>query len=154
MKKSYIDAIKKASEAIISKYSFSDEPVRDNIFKILRDKGVVIFYPMEEEEDLDGFHVDRTVNGEKTAFVYINTAKYFDKCIFCAAHELGHICEIEKIIESDIGETVPGDQVDDIMNRFAAELLMPEKMFISRLKSFLLNGLKVTFFFQSKVFWI
>lgn len=123
----YIEIIEKNANEILKEFDYPDEPIRDDIFKILRKKGVIIFFPMEAEKDLDGFHVDRVINGKIVPFVYINSYKYFDKCIFCAAHELGHIYEIEKRVLEAYPEVDMTDEFcDEIMNRFAAELLMPK----------------------------
>lgn len=129
----WIDIIKNRAETIRSGSFNSDEPIRDNIFKLLRDKSVLVFYPLEDEKDLDGFHVDRVIDGQIKPFVYINTANYWDKCIFCAAHELGHVYRIETCIKESCPDSVINDaECDEIMNRFAAELLMPETKFKSK----------------------
>lgn len=53
--------------------------IRDEIFKLLQSKSNIIFFPLDEELDLDGFHIERCVNRQMKAFVYINTAKNFKK---------------------------------------------------------------------------
>lgn len=138
MKDSWIDIIKRKAEEVIEEYSHPEEPIRDDIFKILRSKGVLIFYPLRDEKDLDGFHVDRVMDGRITPFVYINSANYIDKCIFCAAHELGHINAIENdIIKEYPDEKINDEQCDGIMNRFAAELLMPESKIKKEIGNFI-----------------
>ena len=111
-----------------------EPPIRADIFKLLGEKARLVFYPLDNEPDLDGFHVHRFVGTSLTSFVYINTAKPYEKNIFCAAHELGHVCEIEKTIADRCPECeLSSEMIDAIMNRFAAELLMPEVLFKSRL---------------------
>ena len=99
LKKEYVDIIVEKKNEILKELNYNEPVIRDEIFKLLRSKSHIVFYPLDEELDLDGFHIERCVNGEVKAFVYINTAKNFEKNIFCAAHELGHIYEIEKAIE-------------------------------------------------------
>lgn len=138
LKKEYVEVINRRIAQILDELDYHEAVIRDDIFKLLRMKGRVIFYPLEEEPDLDGFHVERYVGDELAAFVYINSAKNFEKCIFCAAHELGHIYEIEKDIEKIYAEAhFTNGQIDEIMNRFAAELLMPRTVFVKKLTEFL-----------------
>jgi Zn-dependent peptidase ImmA (M78 family) len=124
---SYVKIIKDKINVILKELDYHEIIIRDDIFKLLRKKSRIIFYPLDDELDLDGFHINKIVNGKLTAFVYINTAKNFEKCIFCAAHELGHIYEIEKNIYEVYRDAIL--DVDAVMNRFAAELLMPEEAF-------------------------
>lgn len=125
-----MEIIQKTVDTILQDLEYHEPVIRDDIFKLLRKKGKVIFYPLPEEPELDGFHVQKVVNGKLTAFVYINTAKNFEKCIFCGAHELGHIYEVEKEIQKEYPEVqFTIEETDNIMNRFAAELLMPEDKF-------------------------
>lgn len=64
---------------------------------------------------------------KKKIFVFINSAKKTEKQIFIAAHELGHLFKIiNKIDKQDLED---GEDEEDVVNRFAAELLMPELIF-------------------------
>ena len=146
MDNEWIRIIKRKADEVHSRYSYPDEPIRDNIFKILRTEGVVvILFPLDDEQDLNGFHVDRVMNDKIVPFVYINTSNYWDKCIFCAAHELGHIIKIEKYIKEEYPDALIDDKkCDEIMNRFAAELLMPEGTFKEEVANFFVKrGLNV-----------
>lgn len=137
MEKRVEKEIKILAERVLKQNGFTGKPVREHIFEILRKEAKVIMFPLPEEEGLDGFHVERVVDGEIRAFVYINSAKYFEKNIFCAAHELGHTEKIDDQIETAIGiksGSFSDDDVDEIMNRFAAELLMPEQDFKEQTK--------------------
>lgn len=130
LKEEYVAIIKNRVQEILAELEYHDIVIRDDIFKLLRKKSKVIFYPLDEEMDLDGFHVAKYMKDELTAFVYINSAKNFEKCIFCAAHELGHIYELEKDIEKEFPNVqFSTKEIDDIMNRFAAEMLMPQEVF-------------------------
>lgn len=136
LKKEYIDIIVKRKDEILAGFNYKEIVVRDEIFKLLRQKSRILFYPLDEELDLDGFHIERCVNGKMEAFVYINTAKNFEKNIFCAAHELGHIYEVEKNIQRTFPDVhLTNKEVDVIMNRFAAELLMPHLHFCNEFQS-------------------
>ena len=125
--------IKKQCSNIKQDLKINETIIGENIFKYLRTKSKIIFFPLQDEQDLDGFHVRRVVNNQFKEFVYINTSKNIEKCIFCAAHELGHIYEIEKKIKKEMPELeLTSDIIDIIMNRFAAELLMPENLFCEK----------------------
>lgn len=96
--------------------------IKENIFDILDDNCTVVYYPIEDKNN--GFHTSRQVKGKKKNFVFINTWNPMEIQIYTAAHELGHIWELEnefKNCQCDI---------EDIMDRFAAELLMPKGVFI------------------------
>lgn len=138
LNKDYVDIIIKRKDEILEELEYKDVVIRDDIFKLLRMKSRIIFFPLEEEKDLDGFHIEKCLNNELVAFVYINTAKNYEKCIFCGAHELGHIYEIEKDIKKMFPEAkFTSAEIDEIMNRFAAELLMPMQNFKRKFRSFL-----------------
>lgn len=132
----YVDIITERADSIRRESGYAGSIIRDDIFKIIRKKGRILFYPLDEEESLDGFHIIKIINDKPVSFVYINTAKPFEKNIFCGAHELGHIYEIEKDIEKSFpGISMDEELIDRIMNRFAAELLMPKKEFIDSYKN-------------------
>ena len=106
---------------------FPNALLRTDTIDLLDHFCTIIYYPLEDRNN--GFNIDlpSRKNGV-ISFVYINTNQTIDKQIFTAAHELGHIWQIDKelikkgILNSDINP-------ETIMNRFAAELLMPEKHF-------------------------
>lgn len=138
LKNEYVDIIVKRKDEILADFNYTEPVIRDEIFKLLRRKSKILFFPLDEELDLDGFHIERCVNGKMEAFVYINTAKNFEKNIFCAAHELGHIYEIEKDIKKVFSEAcLDNKEIDVIMNRFAAELLMPHSHFCNKFQTLL-----------------
>lgn len=105
---------------------FYNTIIREEIFELLSQWCTILFYPLPEEEN-DGFHISAPVNGENKHFVYINTGKKKEKQIFAAAHELGHIW-IPKVDELNV-PTEHAYIEDALMNRFAAELLIPGKPF-------------------------
>lgn len=115
---------------IKDKCIIKNDAIRDNIFSILEDKCVVIYYPLENEKNR-GFHIKKIVNNKLEDFVYINTAKPMAEQIFAAAHELGHIFEVSNKVWEKLGYSDPLKEEDEenITNRFAAELLMPSDVF-------------------------
>ena len=113
--------------------------IRDDVFKILESHCSVVYYPLEEE-NINGFHVTRTVLGESRHFVFINTWNTMERQVFTAAHELGHIWDayskiklkfpsideyVSKVVD-DISQEPPEEFVS---NKFAAQLLLPKDRF-------------------------
>lgn len=131
IKPQYISIIKREAERIRRKYDFNDEEVIGySIFKILQDDSIVMFMPKPEEPDLDGFSTDKIIRNQPKTVVFINSAKNVEKQNFCAAHELGHQLCIDRLIRDEFpDEVITSGEVEDIMNRFAAELMMPEEDF-------------------------
>lgn len=114
------------------KTKYPNPLLRSDIFSILDDYCTVIYYPLPEET-INGFNITGIVDsrGEEKIFVYINTAQTIEKQTFTAAHELGHIWEVDKIISQREGISLCDELSEKIINRFAAELLMPEELFAS-----------------------
>ena len=101
--------------------------LRDTIFPLLENYCTVLYYP-QENEDNDGCHVKRIVNNEIVNFVYINTFKSIEKQIFTAAHELGHILELDAFLKQNC-PAYKDCMEEQAMNKFAALLLMPDNVF-------------------------
>ena len=81
---------------------FPNVIIKDNILNILDLFCTVLYYPLEDEKN-NGFHLTGLPNrkGQEQHFVFINTAQSLEKQVFTAAHELGHIWEVdEHIIET------------------------------------------------------
>lgn len=112
--------------------------IRDDIFSILEKHCTVIYYPLHEEKN-SGFHMKRFIKEKLEDIVYINTAKPIAEQVFTAAHELGHVWEVAKQVMVELGETeVVSEELEErIVNRFAAELLMPEKEFVKTFKAYM-----------------
>ena len=110
---------------------FPNTILRDDVLKILEQYCTVVFYPFENEKN-NGFHItgipDR--KGTEQHFVFINTAQSEEKQVFTAAHELGHVWEVDKKVEEETGAKLSPQMRECVINRFAAELLMPEDHFI------------------------
>lgn len=133
--------IQKECTRIKKELGIEEEIIGEEIFEYLRKRSKIIFFPLAEEPDLDGFHTKRIVNGKLVEFIFINTSKNIEKCIFCAAHELGHLFQIEKEVKKNYDDIeLSQETIDEIMNRFAAELLMPTQLFRSELNKKLANN--------------
>lgn len=134
MKEKYIPIIKEIAEDIRKKNGLgTDAVIGDYIFTILQQECVVMMRPIKHQPDLDGFSTEKIIKGKLETVVYINTAKNVEKQNFCAAHELGHRYAVDSMIRDKFPEDIilpPEEEV--IMNRFAAELMMPEKEFRDR----------------------
>lgn len=125
--------IQRLSENVLRDGDFEDV-IKDGIFDVLESKCTVIYYPLENEKNR-GFHIKKLVNDQLEDFVYINTDKTVEQQVFTAAHELGHIlgvygkvsAELQGIIELNLDNQLYEEKVID---RFAAELLMPEDKFV------------------------
>lgn len=114
----------------------------DAVLRILEQEAVVIYFPeglnsadSEEKPKNNGFLFDAIdFAGEKKHFVYINSAQTIDKQIFTAAHELGHLWQLNVYISERAPDIKYNEE--DLMSRFAAEFLMPEKEFIDYASEF------------------
>lgn len=111
----------------------SNSPICDYIFDILKNECILVEWPEEELLDLDGFSTEKVVNGRIETIVYINSAKNKEKQNFCAAHELGHRHKLERQLRDEFPDDIfIPSAIEDVMNRFAAELMMPAKDFKKR----------------------
>lgn len=117
--------------------------IRDDVFKILESHCKVVYYPLKNE-DINGFHVTRTMCGETCHFVYINTWNTLERQAFSAAHELGHIWGAYSKVKLQFPEIdqyaklVSDDDPEEfVANKFAAQLLMPYKQFTGAVEDIL-----------------
>ena len=107
------------------------EPIRDNIFEILDEKCIILYFPQENEEN-DGSLIQKSVNGKLTNFVHINTYKVIEKQVFTAAHELAHILNLHEHLYNSCNEyknMFSKELEEAAMNYFAALVLMPTQIF-------------------------
>lgn len=115
--------------------------LREDVFEVLNRYCTAIYYPIEDNSNR-GFHIKEylSCNDKEQNFVFINTSQTLEKQVFTAAHELGHIWQIDEAILqefphlSDVNRD-SDDLAEAIINRFAAELLMPEALFRSFVNS-------------------
>lgn len=122
-----VNKIQEEVEIIVDKYGIVNKIVRNDIFEILEKLCVVLRFPLDDDEEANGIHVIRCIKGEDRDFVFINTSNSIEKQVYTAAHELGHVWKIDEKVLSQITEKCDSE---DIINRFAAELLMPKIIFI------------------------
>ena len=124
-----VDLIPSVIMSLKEEYAFKNAVIKDGIFKLLEKHCTVVYYPLQNEKNR-GFHIKRFVKDAREDFVYINTAKPLAEQVFTAAHELGHVWNIvQKIQERMPGESFDGEDEEILINRFAAELLMPADEF-------------------------
>lgn len=111
--------------------SFPNKLLRDDVLDMLDRFCTVVYYPLPNEQN-NGFHVTNIpfADGKKQNFVFINTAQTMEKQVFTAAHELGHIWEVDKYIVETFSIEDTTDVREGIINRFAAELLIPKEIFM------------------------
>lgn len=131
MKDEYLQIILDQVKRVRQKYGFGENaPICDYIFNILKNECILVKWPENGQLDLDGLSTEKVVNGKLETVVFINSAKNMEKQIFCAAHELGHRYKLDQQLK----DSFPDDVIfmEDIMNRFAAELLMPASDFKER----------------------
>lgn len=121
-----VNKIQNEVRTIVDRYKIVNRIVRNDIFEILEKLCVVLRFPLEDEE-ANGIHVIRCVKGEDKHFVFINTSNGIEKQVYTAAHELGHVWKIDEKVLSQFD--YPCDS-EAIINRFAAELLMPMDIFL------------------------
>lgn len=141
IKSRYLPIIREQAVEIRKKYGLDENTViGDYIFTILKDQCLLLQWPDPKQLDLDGFSTERVIGGEIKTVVYINSAKNLEKQNFCAAHELGHLYSLDRLIHDKFPEDVLlPDDVEGIMNRFAAELMMPQEDFSDRARKYLLR---------------
>lgn len=125
-----IEQIPTVIKNIRTDYVLNNIIIKDDIFGILEKHCTVVYYPIENEKCC-GFHTRRFVKNELEDFVYINTAKTIAEQVFAAAHELGHVWGVANQVWKLAEEHGPleSETEEMIINRFAAELLMPTKEF-------------------------
>ena len=113
------------------KTNFSNSILREDVMALLEAEKhcKVVYFPLSDRNN--GFHImDIPLsNGEKYHFVFINTSQTMEKQNFTAAHELGHIWNIDEYVLAKLRVEPSPEMREAIINRFAAMLLMPENLF-------------------------
>lgn len=110
--------------------AFPNPLLRDDVLNLLDLFCTVVYYPLDNEKN-NGFHMTNIplANGEQKDFVFINTAQTIEKQVFTAAHELGHIWNIDDAVLQKVELNDTPENRELIINRFAAVLLIPEEIF-------------------------
>lgn len=122
--------IEKKTEECQLSARYPNPLLKKDVLDVLDQFCTVIYYPLKDSNH--GFHITDVPSylGDKH-FVFINTAQTTEKQVFTAAHELGHIWEVDSYICSEMGIDNADEELRErIINRFAAVLLMPAKKFL------------------------
>lgn len=127
-------------EEIKRENNIRNEIIRDDVFSILQACDcIVLYYPLdgEEQDGCDGCHIEKPVNGRMEQFVFINTNNTRERQAFSAAHELGHIWRVDQRVREKVPLSCKNDAEmnEKIIDRFAAELLMPRDLFIEAINN-------------------
>lgn len=109
-----------------------NEIIRDDVFAILRNECVVLYYALDDSE-IEGCHVIKPLNGRMEQFVFINTTKAIQEQTWTAAHELGHVWKVDSYVKEKLGQYDLDSE--HLVNRFAAELLLPKEIFVKELNN-------------------
>ncbi len=112
---------------------FPNKLMREDALKLLDKFCIVVYYPIGDEKN-HGFHITDVPfkSGKKENFVFIDTKQTKEKQVFTAAHELGHIWDVDKFVLQNIAVEDYNDYTElneKIISRFAAILLMPADEF-------------------------
>lgn len=140
MNRKIVEQIQKICDDTKKNMNINDIVIRDDVFLLLQESDcTVLYYPLPNEaisgnEGCAGCHIEKLVNGRPRQFVFINTSNTRERQAFSVAHELGHILCIDQRIYDIFPECRDSVSEEDIVNRFAAELLMPEQEFKTVLK--------------------
>lgn len=142
LSKNVIEGIRSLVNKVKSENHIVNEIIRDDVFEILQACNcTVLYYPLENENG-DGedtgcaaCHLEMMIAGKMEQLVFINSHNTKERQAFSAAHELGHIWKVDEQLK----EMFPKEVIDDeeAINRFAAELLMPQIHFNSAIQDYL-----------------
>lgn len=125
MEQEIVKKIQKFIDEKRSEKQIINRVIRDDVFSVLGNECKVLYYSLND--DIEGCHILKPVNGKLEQFVFINTAKVVQEQVWTAAHELGHVWNVDQYVrESKIDCMENGEK---IVGRFAAEFLMPESVF-------------------------
>lgn len=130
IEKTIINFINKKFEQDNLSVLFQNPLLREEMLDLLDRYCTVVYYPVDNTDN-NGFRLKRMPFADGTCqdFVFINTAQTLEKQVFTAAHELGHIWNVDEVVikEHNLADTT--DMREHIINRFAAILLMPADKF-------------------------
>lgn len=109
---------------------FPNHLIREDALALLEKFCTVVYFPIENDGN-HGFHITDIPfkSGDRKNFVFINTGQTIEKQVFTAAHELGHIWQVDKYVINELHLQSDEETVEKIISRFAATLLMPEDDF-------------------------
>lgn len=104
-----------------------NQVIRDDVFALLEKHCIVLYYPLEDPK-IEGCHIIKPLGAGKEQFVFINTTKAVQEQTWTAAHELGHVWKVDSYVKNKLKRYDLDSE--DVVNRFAAELLLPEEIFV------------------------
>lgn len=109
---------------------FQNPLLREEMLDLLDRYCTVVYYPIDDKDN-QGFRLKQMpfANGSRQDFVFIDTAQTLEKQVFTAAHELGHIWNVDEFVIQKHKLADTPDMREHIINRFAAILLMPADCF-------------------------
>lgn len=136
LSKEIVEKIIELTDEELKEHGIVNEIVRDDVFSVLDSHCLILYYPLPED-DINGYHINRMINDKPQEFVFINTANTTEKQVFAAAHELGHVLKVDEKIIKEFDLNSSTELSEKIINRFAAELLMPEKIFVDKANNIL-----------------
>lgn len=127
-----VEGIKKLIEELKQENHIVNQIIRDDVFGILQTCNcTVLYYPLDGEdgegEGCDGCHLEKMIAGKMEQMVFINSNNTRERQAFSTAHELGHIWKADERLRFMFPEIEL--DTEEVINRFAAELLMPEEYF-------------------------
>ncbi|MCM1430718.1 MAG: ImmA/IrrE family metallo-endopeptidase [Muribaculaceae bacterium] len=108
------------------KENIVNQVIRDDVFALLEKHCIVLYYPLEDDK-IEGCHLIKPLCEREEQFVFINTTKAVQEQTWTAAHELGHVWKVDHYVKNQLKRS--DFDSEDIVNRFAAELLLPESIF-------------------------
>lgn len=103
-----------------------NQVIRDDVFSLLEKHCIVLYYPLEDPK-IEGCHIIKPLGTGEEQFVFINTTKAVQEQTWTAAHELGHVWKVDRYVKDKLQR--PDLDSEAVVNRFAAELLLPEAIF-------------------------
>ncbi len=125
---------KLAEKVLEDKYGEEMPSIPINPFKLMRDYGIV--YQFMGFKDLEGIYLVPEDIAD-VAVVGINYKRNITRQRYTAAHELCHHLKDRKNEACPIGSK---DEIERFAENFAAELLMPKKVFCSVAQKYMENG--------------
>lgn len=113
----------------VRKYWDLKESPISNLIDVMERNGIIINSILTNSSRMDAYSQLRRVNGEVMAIVILgNDKENAFRRNFSAAHELGHLMMDDLYDLSDMSKLEYRD-MENIMNRFAGALLIPQKIY-------------------------
>lgn len=126
-----VEAIQEFVNQKRSKEHIVNQVIRDDVFALLEKHCIVLYYPLEDDK-IEGCHIIKPLGTGEEQFVFINTTKAVQEQTWTAAHELGHVWKVDHYVKDKLNR--PDLDSEDVVNRFAAELLLPKSIFRTEIR--------------------